>query len=54
MPIIYSLVGMNKTILVEQADSKSKGNFQNISKQILEKVSTKNVKISYEYDAYVK
>ena len=54
MPIIYSLVAMNKTILAEQAESKIKGNFQGVSKQIIEKMPpNKNTKVTYEYDAYV-
>lgn len=53
MPIIYSLVAMNKTILAEQAESKIKGNFQGVSKQIIEKIASKNTKVTYEYDAYV-
>lgn len=51
MAIIYSLVARGESVLVEYTENK--GNFQQISKQILEKLPSKNTKVSYQYDNYV-
>ncbi|KAF0976883.1 hypothetical protein FDP41_004178 [Naegleria fowleri] len=50
--IIYSLVSRGTTILCEYTENK--GNFQQISRQILEKIpSNKSQKASYLYDQYI-
>jgi vesicle-associated membrane protein 7 len=51
MTIIYALVARGTTVLAEH--TQQKGNFQTISKQILEKIPTKNTKVSYLYDNYI-
>ncbi|KAL0476974.1 vesicle-associated membrane protein 7 [Acrasis kona] len=51
MAIIYALVAHTTTILAEH--TQQKGNFQQISKQILEKLPTNNTKVSYLYDNYM-
>lgn len=52
MTIIYALIARDETVLVEY--TQKKGNFQSISRQILEKVSSRNnTKVSYKYDNFV-
>jgi vesicle-associated membrane protein 7 len=51
MTIIYSLVASGTNILAEYTETK--GNFQSIAKQILEKIPGVNTKVSYQHDNYV-
>jgi vesicle-associated membrane protein 7 len=49
MPIIYSVVARGTVVLAEF--SQAKGNFDQVSRRILEKIPTEhNSKMSYVYD----
>ncbi|KAL9653015.1 hypothetical protein ABK040_015530 [Willaertia magna] len=50
--IIYSLIAKGTNVLCEYTESK--GNFQQISRQIIEKIpANKSTKVSYLYDQYI-
>jgi vesicle-associated membrane protein 7 len=51
MTILYSLIARGQTVLVEFTENK--GNFIQISRQILEKIPSNNTKVSYQYDNYM-
>ena len=51
MPIIYSVVARGTTVLAEYTSQNSKGNFDQVSKKILEKIPTEHdSKMSYIYN----
>jgi vesicle-associated membrane protein 7 len=52
MPIIYGVVARGSTVLAEY--STAKGNFDEVAKKILEKISSQhNSKMSYVYERYM-
>lgn len=50
MPIIYSLIARDQLILAEYTSTS--GNFQAVTRRILEKIPPKDCKMSYVYDRF--
>jgi len=53
MPLIYSLVARGTVVLAEFAPASVSGNFQAVTRRILEKIPQQNGRMSYTYDRYV-
>ncbi|EFA80046.1 synaptobrevin domain-containing protein [Heterostelium album PN500] len=51
MPLIYSLVARGSTVLAEYTNTT--GNFQSITKRILELIPPNETKMSYVYEKYI-
>ena len=51
MPIIYSLIARDTTVLAEHASTT--GNFATVAMQILSKIPSQDSKLTYVYDRYL-
>jgi len=53
MPLIYTLVARGTVVLAEYAVPSVSGNFQTVTRRILEKIPAQNAKMSYMYDRHI-